>query len=564
MRRRLSWVSLVVLVVLLAATAAATWTAHRAVHDQEGKLLNERANEVRLVLTTAINSLSDELSTLGGILQTTHNSEAAFDHASSAMVSSDKRISVAVLRRTASGYRILMANGTGLQRGQVIADQRTVALDRAMTTDKIVPTPVLGSGNDRAVGFALGPPATPRGMVVYRQTNLGRLGPPRTAHTAPFSEVRVVLYDGTSPRLATALVSTSRTLPLTGQVVSKPLTVGSQHWLLQVRAVHPLVGSTTANSPWFVLAAGLLVCALVTATAEVEARRRASALALYRNEHRLAEGLQRSLLPELPAVAGLDIAARYLPGTEGLQVGGDWYDIFTLDHGRIGVVIGDVVGHDISATATMSRVQAALRAYAFRIENPAVVLDRLDMLIDTFQTDRLITLFYGVLGAPDVAGGREFWYSNAGHPPPLACRSGSEVEELDGGASVLLGVAPAPEGSRPSDRTRLAAGSTLMLFTDGLIEVPGESMTDSLARLKAAAAQCGEIPPEELCDRLTADLPAGVLRDDVAVVAIRLGSVPPRQAVAGDTPDGAMRSSAPGAGLTPPLGPQPTAPDQSG
>jgi serine phosphatase RsbU (regulator of sigma subunit) len=428
-----------------------------------------------------------------------------------------------------------------------------------------VPTPIVGSGSNRSLGFALGPPATPPGTVVYRQTTLGKLGPPRSVDTKPFGEVRVAVYNGLTPQTSAAVISTAPALPLRGRVVSKRLNAGADDWLLQVRAVHPLVGATTAAAPWFVLGAGLLLCAFVTATAEVESRRRANAIALYRNEHRLAEGLQRSLLPDLPIVAGLDIAARYLPGTEGLQVGGDWYDVFTLDEGRIGVVIGDVVGHDISASATMSRVQAALRAYAFRIADPAVVLDRLDMLIETFQSERLVTMFYGVLGPADSSGAREFWYANAGHPPPLACRPGGGVDELDGGASMLLGVAAGPEGSRSSARIRLPAGSTLMLFTDGLVEVPGESLTDSLARLKASAAKCGEVPPDELCDRLVAGLPDTELRDDVAIIALRLADLSAPQAGAPDATDGVLRHQAAAtAQAMQHSGAQAAAPDQVG
>jgi serine phosphatase RsbU (regulator of sigma subunit) len=289
-----------------------------------------------------------------------------------------------------------------------------------------------------------------------------------------------------------------------------------------VRAVHPLVGSTTANAQWFVLVGGLVVCLLVTATAEIESRRRANAIALYANEQRLAEGLQLSLLPELPAVADLNIAARYIPGTAGQQVGGDWYDVFPLDHGQIGIVIGDVVGHDISASATMSRVQAALRAYAFREDDPAIVLDRLDSLIATFRGDRLVTMFYGVLSASDSQGNRQLRFANAGHPPPIACLAGGGSEEIAGAASMLLGVTSVPEGTRSSDAIELATGSTLLLYTDGLIEIPGESMTESIEQLKRATADGASMSPSELCDRLTSEQRKAEQRDDVAVLAIQL------------------------------------------
>jgi serine phosphatase RsbU (regulator of sigma subunit) len=522
MKRLLSWVSIAVLVVLVAMTAVTTWIVHNTVSDQESRLLRERTNEVGLVLSTALSSLSDQLTAFGSLLRSTDNSVVAFDRATDSTVSGDSRTAIALLRKTPSGYRVVIANGAGLTAGSVIDDQRVAALDRAMTATKMVPTEVAGAGAHRTLGFAVGPPATPAGTLVYRQTSLGALGPPRLANTAPFSEVEVTLYDGMSPSPGQAIVTTADHLPMTGQLHSTTLSVGAATWLLEVRAVHPLVGGTTANAQWFVLAFGLLLCMLVTTTAEIESRRRANAEALYTNEQRLAEGLQRSLLPELPTVAGLDVAARYLPGTAGQQVGGDWYDVFPLDGGRVGIVIGDVVGHDISASAMMSRVQAALRAYAFRNDDPATVLDRLDTLIETFRGDRLVTIFYGILSAPDDRGNRRLQFANAGHPPPIACRADGGVDELAGGASILLGAAALGEGNRATATVELVTGSTLVLYTDGLIEVPGESLTDSIERLKHAAVGGAALTPDQLCDRLADQLPAAQQRDDVAILAVRL------------------------------------------
>ncbi|MBV9486985.1 MAG: serine/threonine-protein phosphatase [Frankiaceae bacterium] len=527
MRRGLGWVSLIVLAGVLALTAVATWATRSAVSSQEDRLLSERANEVKLVLSTALDSLSGQLNTIGGLLQRTHNSQAAFDRATESSVSSSQgTVTIAVLRKAPGGYRVVMANGDGLHRGQLISDERAAACDRAMTADTVVSTPVIGTGSQRLIGFAVGPPATPPGVVVYQQSALGPLGPPRAADTAPFSEVQIVLYDGELAAPGHAVVSTARSLPLTGRISSKHLSVGNKSWLLQVRAVHPLVGGTTTAAPWFVLAAGLVLCVLLTVTSEIESRRRANAVALYRAEHRMAEELQRGLLPELPSVDRLEVAARYLAGTAGLQVGGDWYDVFPVGLDRIGIVIGDVGGHDISASATMSRVQAALRAYAFREDDPAAVLDSLDMLIESFQTERLVTVFYGLLDAPDASGTRELWYSNAGHPPPLVRRRDGGVEELDAAMSMLLGVAPGAVGSRPSARTELADGSTLILFTDGLIEVPGESMTKAVERVKSLVVEHGAGTPDTLCDEITRTFSDGQLRDDVALLVIQIGVSP--------------------------------------
>lgn len=522
MKRLVSWVSIAVLLSLIAVTAVATSFTHDAVKDQESRLLRERTNEVGLVLSTAVSSISDQLTTVASLMRSTNDSADAFYRATASTVSGDSRAAVALLRKERTGYRVVVANGEGLPAGTVITDQRVAAFDHAMTTTGMVPTSIAGEGAARTIGFAVGPPAAPAGTVVYQQVALGSLGPPREANTAPFSEVEIALFDGTSPSAAQAIVTTSHHLPMTGQISSKPLSVGAASWLLQVRAVHPLVGTTAADAQWIVLVGGLVLCALVTATAEIESRRRANAVALYAQEQRLAEGLQRSLLPELPDVDGLDIAARYLPGTVGQQVGGDWYDVFPLGRDRVGVVIGDVVGHDISASAMMSRVQAALRAYAFREPDPAIVLDRLDTLIDTFRGDRLVTIFYGVLEAPNGDGDRTFRFANAGHPPPIACLAAGEATELDGGASMLLGVTAHPDGSRTSAAVEVTCGSTLLLYTDGLIEVPDESLTESIERLKQSAADGASITPDALCDRLTSDHDAADQRDDVAILTIRL------------------------------------------
>jgi serine phosphatase RsbU (regulator of sigma subunit) len=359
-------------------------------------------------------------------------------------------------------------------------------------------------------------------MVLFQENKLGALGPPRQANNAAFSEVEIALYDARRPDLGQALVSTAKSLPLHGDVRNVPVRAGSETWDLQVIAKHPLVGSATANAGWLVLGAGLVVSMLITLLIGLESRRRASALALYTSEHRLAEGLQRSLLPNLPQVSGLEHVARYLAGTAGHQVGGDWYDLFEVGDGRIGIAIGDVVGHDISAAATMSRVQAALRACAVGNDDPAAVLDQLDRLMVSLETDRLVTLFYGVLSPADSSGGRTLRYANAGHPSPLVYELERGVYELADVTSLLLGVALPADERRPSREVELRHGSMLLLFTDGLVEVPGESISDSIDRLKSVTADAARTGPDALCEQLISSRGSTQRRDDVAILAVRL------------------------------------------
>ena len=154
-------------------------------------------------------------------------------------------------------------------------------------------------------------------------------------------------------------------------------------------------------------------------------------------DHTIAETLQRSVLPDLlPAVAGLDLAVRYLPATEGADVGGDWYDAFRLDGGRIGLVIGDVVGHNIAAASIMGQVRNLLRGYAIEDPRPADVLRRTNTALARLLPEALATVVYAVL---DPAAG-EISYANAGHPPPILTTMAGQSEYLDAAAGVMLGA----------------------------------------------------------------------------------------------------------------------------
>lgn len=214
--------SLALLLVLLAITGTVTWATRAGVRHQESKLLSERANEVNLVLSTATNSLAAQLNTIGGLLRRTNNSQSAFDDATDSTVSSSEgTITIAVLRHTTNGYEVVMANGDSLHRGDLITDERAAAIARAASTPSMVATKVIGTGANRMIGFAIGPPIAPQGLAVYQQTTLGPLAPPSGADTDAFSEVETVLYDGQSPDLADAVVSSAKSLPLTGQISTK-------------------------------------------------------------------------------------------------------------------------------------------------------------------------------------------------------------------------------------------------------------------------------------------------------------------------------------------------------
>ncbi|HET6794857.1 MAG TPA: PP2C family protein-serine/threonine phosphatase, partial [Acidimicrobiales bacterium] len=434
---------------------------------------------------------------------------------------------------------VVAAAGTGLESGELISDTRTRAFSQALRQHAMAPTPILGVGSRRMLGFAMGPPVAPAGTVLYLEIALGPVSPPREAGTAPFSELDVVLYASSRPDPSAVLVATTHRSILPS-AVDQPLKAGSATWLLAVAPRHPLVGWVAAHAQWLALAVGLLGAALMAAVVEMAARRRDAALALYDAEHQVAEKLQLSLLPDVPRTPGLDLAARYIAGGRSQQVGGDWFDLFPLTPDRIGLVVGDVIGHDIAAASAMSQVRSALRAYALLGEEPAQVLDRLDRLVAHFSLTPLVTAVFGLLGPPDADGGRRLLYSNAGHPPPLLLMPDGGLRWLDSAGSVIIG-APGPD-ARLQAVAELPPGSTLILYTDGLLEAPGRSLDTALDDLAAAVAgHRVEDGAQGMCERVLGAMCGGGTRDDVALLVIHLAPAPPTD---GDQPvPGASRTT---------------------
>lgn len=247
----------------------------------------------------------------------------------------------------------------------------------------------------------------------------------------------------------------------------------------------------------------------------------------FQQEHEIAESLQRALLPTVvPAVPGLELAVRYVAATDGASVGGDWYDVLAFDDGTTGIVVGDVVGHDIAASTSMGQLRSAIRIYAWEEHaRPAAALARVDRLFDKLGL-AYATCMFGVLDL----GTSTFRWSNAGHPPPLLIRDGMATF-LTGGSGVLLGVTAGAGMGEAT--TEVHEGDVLVLYTDGLVERRGEPLQVGLGRLAAAAQNAGAEDAEVLCEALLEALvPASATRDDdLAILVARVNSQAPAAGV---------------------------------
>ncbi|MEX5721143.1 SpoIIE family protein phosphatase [Geodermatophilus maliterrae] len=243
---------------------------------------------------------------------------------------------------------------------------------------------------------------------------------------------------------------------------------------------------------------------------------------LYQQEHAVADTLQRSLLPDLPTLPGVTAAAHYVSASTAADVGGDFYDLLQLPDGSVGMVVGDV-GHDVAAAAAMGHLRGLIRACMWEAPDPhpSTVLTRVDRLVQGLRVASLATMAYLHAVPPAEPGGP--WrarLANAGHPPLLLRSPDGAVRPIDGVTGLLVGVDV--DAERTALTVDLPAGSTVVGYTDGLVETPGSDLDQGIAALvERLSATPADASPRELCDAAVSGTLDG--RDDVALIAVRFG-----------------------------------------
>lgn len=237
---------------------------------------------------------------------------------------------------------------------------------------------------------------------------------------------------------------------------------------------------------------------------------------LYAREREAALTLQRSLLPEIPDLPGLDVAAAYIPALRRAQVGGDWFDVLALPDGAVGLAVGDVVGHDLNAAASMGQLRSVLRSYAWAGDPAAAVVGRLDELVRGLGMADIATCVY--LRLEDGAA----HYTRAGHPPPLLRAPDGEVAWLDAGLTTPVGI---PTLGRPIEEGRvlLEPGATLVIYTDGLVERRDRSLREGMDALGAELRGLAvDASAEQVCSALLARFVEEDQEDDVCLLVVRV------------------------------------------
>lgn len=234
-------------------------------------------------------------------------------------------------------------------------------------------------------------------------------------------------------------------------------------------------------------------------------------------QHRISKALQRSLLPRtLPALPGVELAARYLPAAGDTDVGGDWYDVIELGDQKVGLAIGDVAGRGLMAATFMGQLRSAVRAYAIDSGRPGDVLAKVARFVES-QGGTMATVIYATLELSTL----ELEFARAGHPYPLIMHGDGTTEYLraDGGPPIGSGA----QATFQEGHVTMRPGDTLLLYTDGLIERRGQPLSAGEERLAAIAADATggiEQTCTEIIDRMTAGDETG---DDIAVLAMHVG-----------------------------------------
>ncbi|NUU20554.1 MAG: SpoIIE family protein phosphatase [Streptomycetaceae bacterium] len=240
---------------------------------------------------------------------------------------------------------------------------------------------------------------------------------------------------------------------------------------------------------------------------------------LYHRLRQATEAFQRRLLPDLPRLAGLELEARYEPSSDAPRIGGDWYDLIRLPDKVPCLMVGDVMGHGLEAAAVMSQISNMLRVIAFDEEEPpSRILHRLDEVLHALHGAPMATVI--VVRLEPAPGGRTLHWAAAGHPPPLVVTPGRRPRYLVGEPGPPLGVDPdLPRGDHRED---LPAGSSVLLYTDGLVETRGRSLETGMAEAAELAAEYAAAPLPDMCDALLRRSTASGQYDDIALLAARV------------------------------------------
>jgi serine phosphatase RsbU (regulator of sigma subunit) len=527
-RRWPFWSAGAVLVVGLVVTGVLTWVSTGLYTRNEKHLLDLRAREVGAVLTAALPSIQTPLASAAALADASGGNVRRFKQFVSPYVGvgpTKQFVSASLWRAGHPEHGPVAVLGTAPVLSSHMGQARAL-FGRAAATSLLT-----------VIGFLRSPPfrlgyafkgSVPGQFAVYAESALPSDRYARAQTNSAFSDLDYALYLGRNHDAADLLIASGRHVPLSGRVARTTVPFGDTFFTVGVRARRPLAGSFPQRLPWAIAIVGALLTlgAVLLTMRLIDRRRGAERLAsrleevadenrrLYAEQRGIAQTLQHALLPAtLPQLPGLQTSARYEAGVEGVDIGGDWYDLIALDSGRLLLVVGDVSGRGLRAATTMAALRYAIHAYAAQGDSPAEVLTKLSKLVNVGSEGQLATVLCALV---DVEA-RRVTVTSAGHLPPLMITEdrGEFVY-----AKVGLPVGVDRRASYISTTVSAPPGATLLAFTDGLVERRGESIDAGLERLRRHA-RSNHLALDELLTRVLSDLRDEEASDDTAIAGVR-------------------------------------------
>lgn len=518
--------AVVVFVVTIVAAGTLALVSRQLYTSNEQRLLHLRVREAASLVASTIPDLQAQLASAAALANATGGDVTKFRRLVSPFTGSGKSfVSVSLWRvdRLGRGPLTVVGRPPKLARNMGTA---TAFFDRAARAPRLNVIGLLSLPNPR-LGYVYGTFGATERYVAYAETALPATRRSRYQSSSAFADLDYALYLGRQDP-STLLLTDVRHLPLAGRHISQRVPFGDSQLTLVMSPRRPLSGSLPQRLPLLVWIVGvLLALGAAGLTLRLSQRRQdAERLAgdleqaagenrrLYAEQRGIAQTLQHALLPEtLPRTRKVESSALYDAGEQGLEIGGDWYDLIEQGDERMLLVVGDVSGRGLRAATTMASLRFAIRAYAAQHDPPATILTKLSSLVSVAQDGQLATVLCLLI---DVER-REMHLTSAGHLPPLLLSdAGARYLECDVGLPIGVDA-----DARYVSRVAAApAAGTVLAFTDGLVERRGESLDAGLERLRRTAATPGEALPDLLA-RLVRELHSGQSSDDTAIVGLR-------------------------------------------
>lgn len=511
--------ALSVFVVLLVLTVVLAVVSEVTFKRNEQRLLSLQTRLTGSLLTSAVSEVQTDVARVVGLAAEAQQPTKVFSEAMAGLMRPHGPFASATLAMVTKGKPTVLSHlGAPSIRGLGSAAV-TRLFEKAARTPALVTTRA-EKGALQRLGYVLSAPGRGGTLVVSVAQQLKAGQKVTVPKSSPDANLNFALYFGPTTSRAALIETNQSHLPLRGNVATAKIPFGDNVLTLEASSQGPLAGSLAQATPWGVLVAGTLISIGAAAVTERLVRRRSLAEQLayldrsaYQRQRDLSETLQRALVPaRLPVLPGLDMGAWYLPSTYEADIGGDWYSVVVLDDRRCVFTVGDVSGHDMEAAGAMASMRYTMATMARLGLGPVQILTGADAEFDAGGPERFAT---ALVGAIDLDR-QTLTMASAGHVPPLVL--GPRTAEF----AALAPAAPLGlrEGAPEALTMAFVPGSTVVAFTDGLVERRGETLDQGLGRLFAAAS--GPAGSADAVGRRILDALVGAdHEDDIALVVIR-------------------------------------------